>query len=250
MARRGRHVVRLAVALAAVASSVAWTGVERTTFDDDDGDRFALRYLTRDADDTYELRQRPGAVRVSAPADNVGHPEGSDTRAVLWPPGVPATVDQGVCASWTDAGPWAQQGLALRIRTDGDRLRTLLVAKNTIYGAEWQLNVYSWDTARPDPLEVHGAVTLERTLAFFDRPVPLPWTVCARTDRTLVRVKAWASAEPEPSWSDPDHTGVVRVGEPWVYAGRPGWYAGHVEPGDSVGMHGLSTTAAVIASED
>ena len=241
---------RVAVALVAVVALCGWTGVDRTTFDDDDHEPFALWYLTRDADDTYELRQRPGAVRVSAPADNVGHPQGSDTRALVWSPEVPASVDQEVCASWTDATDWAQQGLALRIRPDEGGMRSLIVAKNTVYGAEWQLNVYSWDTARRTPLQIHGAVALDHTMAFFQRPIPLPWTVCARTFRTLVWVKAWPSAEPEPRWSDAEHAGVVNVGEDWVYAGRPGWYAGHVEPGGSLGMHGLSARASATGSED
>ena len=236
--------------LVAVVALAGWTGVERTTFDDQRGGSLALWYLTRDGTDTYELRQRPGAVRVSAPATNDGHPQGSDTRALLWPTHVDPSIDQQSCASWTDAGPRAQQGLALRVRADRDRLRSIVVAKNTVWGAEWQLNVYTWDTSLPEPLEIHGSVSLRDTLAFGDRPVPLPWTVCARTERTMVWVKAWRSGDPEPAWSDPDHAGAVTVGEGWVYAGRPGWYAGHIEPGDSVGMHGLSTSASIIPSED
>ncbi len=216
--------------------------MESVLYDERDRPDLALRYVSRDGNDTYALKLRPGSVRVSAPATNRGTSEGSDTRAVLWPPATPATRNHQTCATWSDAdGNWDQQGLALRVRLDDDRLRTIVVAKNIYYGAAWQLNVYTWDSARDPYFVVHGSVWLGGAFGEGGAPRPLPWMVCARVDGRTVRVKGWAGEEAEPAWNDPVHSGSVLVPMTWVYPGKAGWYAGHIEPGDSLAMDNLET---------
>ena len=150
---------------------------------------------------------------------------------------------QQSCATWTGShGEWVQQGLALRVRIEGDRLRTVVVAKNIVHGASWQLNVYTWDSDRSPYLQVHGAVQLRTPFAHRDKPRPLPWRVCARVEGPVVTVKGWRAAEPEPAWDDPEHTGQVLLPEEWSFAGRAGWYAGHIPPGGVVGMGDVETS--------
>ena len=223
--------------------STACQQVEVVMYDRSDEPDLAQRYVTRDGTDRYTLKLGPGAVRVSAPSTNKATPEGSATRTVIWPPSTPAVADQMSCASWTDSrGSWVQQGIALRVRQDGNRFRTIVVAKNIVYGASWQLNVYTWDTARSPYFKTHGSVSLRTPFESGDKPRPLPWKVCARVEGRLVRVKGWRSEESEPSWSDRSHTGSVTLPAEWVYAGKAGWYAGHIPPGGTIGMGALRTS--------
>jgi hypothetical protein len=228
-----------AVALVATACQQ----VEVVLYDRTHKPYLAQHYLTRDGSDRYTLSVGPGAVRVSAPRSNVATPQGSATRTVIWPPGTEAVTDQQSCATWSDAqGSWIQQGIALRVRRDGNRFRTIVVAKNIVYGAEWQLNVYTWDTARNPYFQTHGSVGLRAPFESGNRPQPLPWKVCARVEGRQVRIKGWRSDEAEPGWSNPTHTGSVTLPASWVYSGKAGWYAGHIPPGGTVGMHGLRTS--------
>ena len=238
-----------AIGVAAVVALVA-TACQRTEvvlYDKDKTPNLAQHYITRDGSDVYTLKLGPGAVRVSAPSTNRSTPEGSTTRTVVWPPGTKAVVDQQSCANWTgSSGSWVQQGLSLRVRIDGSRFRSIVVAKNIVYGASWQLNVYTWDSARSPYFLAHGAVPLRAPFAQGDVPRPLPWKVCARVEGRTVTVKGWRPDEPEPGWSNPTHTGKVTLPAEWVFAGKAGWYAGHIPPGGTVGMSGLRTSTWVV----
>jgi len=222
------------------------TSCERTEvvlYDRSKTPNLAMHYVTRDGSDRYTLKLGPGAVRINAPSTNKATPQGSATRIVIWPPSTKAVTDQQSCASWTDArGTNVQQGIALRVRIDGSRFRSIVVAKNIVYGANWQLNVYTWDSGRSPYFKVHGAVSLRAPFESNDRPRPLPWKVCARVEGRVVRVKGWRSDESEPGWSNPDHTGSVTLPAEWSFAGKAGWYAGHIPPGGTIGMGALRTS--------
>lgn len=45
-----------------------------------------------------------------------------------------------------------------------------------------------------------------------------------------VSLKAWPTTQHStpPSWSDPAHAASFTVPTSWVYAGRPGFYVGHL----------------------
>lgn len=240
--------VRLAILTSATALvATACQRVEVVLYDRTHTPYLAHHYVSRDGSDQYVLKTGPGALRVTAPKTNVATPEGSATRTVIWPPGTKAVTDQQSCARWNDSqGQWVQQGIALRVRRDGNRFRTIVVAKNIVYGAEWQLNVYTWDTARRPYFTTHGAVGLRAPFESGNRPRPLPWNVCARVEGRQVRVKGWRTDEAEPGWSNPTHTGSVTLPASWVFAGKAGWYTGHIPPGGTIGMGSLRTSTWVV----
>lgn len=231
----------LATAVALVAT--ACRRVEIVQYDATHRPDLAQQYVTRDGHDRYTLKLGAGAVRISAPRSNRATPNGSGTRSVIWPPATKAVTDQQSCATWTDAhGSWIQQGIALRVRVDGNRLRTVVIAKNIVYGAEWQFNVYTWDSARSPYFQTHGSISLRAPFERGDMPRPLPWKVCARVEGRVLRVKGWRGDESEPGWTNPSHTGAVTLPRAWVFAGKAGWYAGHIPPGGTIGMSGLRTS--------
>lgn len=241
----------MSVVVAAVALvATACQRTEVVLYDSSKTPNLAQQYISRDGHDVYTLKLGPGAVRIDAPKSNQSTPDGSTTRTVIWPPGTKAVTDQQSCASWTDSrGTWAQQGIALRVRIDGSRLRTIVVAKNIVYGASWQLNVYTWDTNRNPYFQTHGAVSLRAPFAQGNVPRPLPWRVCARVEGRIVTVKGWRPDEAEPGWSNPTHTGQVTLPSAWVYAGKAGWYAGHIQPGGTIGMGALRTSTWVTSQD-
>lgn len=242
---RAVRVGTMVVLLALVAT--ACQRVEATLYDASHRPEVALRYVTRDGSDRYVATAGPGTLKVSAPSSNQATPNGSATRAVIWPPSTKAVQDQQSCATWTStSGSWVQQGLALRVRIDGSRFRTIVVAKNTYYGAEWQMNVYTWDTARSPYFVVHGAVDLRAPFELGDVPRPLPWKVCAKVEGRVVRIKGWRADESEPGWTNPSHTGAVTLPSSWVFSGKAGWYAGHIMPGGQLSMADLRTSGWVL----
>jgi len=238
---RGLRLATLVAATALVATACQRTEV--VLYDATKKPNLVLHYITRDGSDRYTLKLGPGAVRIDAPATNKATPQGSTTRIAIWPPSTKMVTDQQSCASWTDSrGAWAQQGIALRVRIDGSRFRSIVVAKNIVYGANWQLNVYTWDSARSPYFTTHGAVSLRTPFASGNTPRPLPWKVCAKVEGRVVTVKGWRSDESEPGWNNPQHTGSVTLPSEWVFAGKAGWYAGHVQPGGTIGMGALRTS--------
>lgn len=242
---RGARIAIVATAVALVATACQRSEV--VLYDGSKTPNLAFHYISRDGRDTYSLKVGTGALRVDAPRSNVATPEGSDTRIAIWPPGTKPVTDQQSCATWKDEqGRWTQQGIALRVRIDGSRFRTIVVAKNIVYGSAWQLNVYTWDSNRKPYFQTHGAVSLPVPFASGGTPRPLPWKVCARAEGRVVTVKGWRPDEAEPGWRNPQHTGTVTLPAEWVFAGKAGWYAGHVQPGGTTGMGGLRTSTWVI----
>jgi hypothetical protein len=220
--------VGLAVGLTLTAAGCRW--VPTPTFDATSTPAFSLRYLTRDGTDGFGSAASPGRVRVTAPATN----QGTNTRLVLHPPAQPMTVDQQACATWADQSDLrTQQGLALRVRHDlpEGRWRAVTVVKNVVWGANWNLNVLTWDTRDPGGWTTLGSVDLARVFWPGQVLAPLPWRVCARATGDVVTVKGWRVGEPEPAWDDPVHTGTVRLPAGWTFAGKGGWYVGHLAPG-------------------
>jgi hypothetical protein len=196
--------------------------------------------LTRDGNDQYLLDRSGAGATVTAPPTNAG----DNTRAVFFPQRAASTTDGEACATWISESTWsAQEGVALRIATDGGRTRAITVTKNIFAGATWIFNVHVWDTGVFPPLAQVGSVDLGAVLSRDTWPLPLPWRLCARTDGAVVELKAWRPGEGEPGWSDRRHSGVVRVDPQWVYAGKAGWYVGHVPPGGTVEFAGLGAAA-------
>ena len=62
--------------------------------------------------------------------------------------------------------------------------------------------------------------------------VALPWDLCARAVGGTVTFEAWVDGQPQPVWGDSSHGGTVSLPGGWVYPGQPGFYIGHLQPGD------------------
>jgi hypothetical protein len=65
--------------------------------------------------------------------------------------------------------------------------------------------------------------------------------MCARVVGDTVSFIVWPLRDPEPAWNDPKYGGSVTLPAGWSQPGIPGWYVGHLEPGDSVGFTDMST---------
>lgn len=101
------------------------------------------RFLTRDgADVTTIVEGAHGRIEATAPAGNVG----GNSRTLFGRVDAPRSVNQYSCATVTHSGRIVQEGVALRMRSDGDRHRGITVMKNIWGGAFWVYNVHLWDT--------------------------------------------------------------------------------------------------------
>jgi len=155
---------------------------------------------------------------------------GSNLRMVWTIDDAPPSRDHQACDTWgpTD-GPITQQGVALRIdATDGQVERAICIMKNIWGGGDWIFNAIGF---RSGSFVVLGSVDLS---AVFDADgsVPsLPWRMCARVEGSSLEWKVWPTAGPEPDWDDPLFGGRVTLSPEWVYAGRPGFYVGHLGAG-------------------
>jgi hypothetical protein len=187
-----------------------------------------------------------GAVTVSARPVVGPAPPVWNRREILVAPGEQRSRDQTVCATWTgDSRDLDQQGLAVRLRTGpGDRLRTLTLTKNTYGYFVWVFNLLSWDSRRAgDPWRELGQFDMGDVLTVGRTVRPFPWRVCLRARGRQLGFKVWLPRqEAEPSWTDPVHTRWTRVSHRLDRPGVPGWYAGHLEPGDSVAYTDMTTT--------
>lgn len=198
--------------------------------------------LTPEGDDRYGLTQVDGVVTAAAPVTNTG----GNTRVAFWRFVDSASVDQESCATWVDAhGRFQQQGAALRVRSVDGRTTAITVTGNVHLGARWFFSVHVMDSAADPALHQVGGFDLSDVF----RPggpettevPPYPWRMCARVVGDTVSFIVWPLTHPEPAWADPRFGGSVQLPPGWGEAGRPGWYVGHLEPGDSVGFSDLAT---------
>lgn len=201
--------------------------------------------LTPDGADVYGLTVANGVVRAAAPANNAS----GNTRVGFWRSAELASVNQQTCATWVDArSELYQQGAALRVRTANGRTTAITVTNNIFFHARWIFNVHVMDSA---------ANPRFRQIASFDlssvfnpggsgNVPPYPWRMCARVMGDTVSFIVWPLTHAQPSWNDARYGGSVRLPAGWGSAGSPGFYVGHLEPGDSVGYRDLAT--ALIAS--
>ena len=235
-----------ALAMAAGLLAAACQRVPVRVFDDSHPSAFNVHYLTRSGGDTYSSGTGPGRFTLSAPATNTGH----NTRVLVYPPAQPMASDQVVCATWSSqVGINTQQGLALRIRHDlpnGGRWRAVTVMKNILWGAHWQFNVITWDTQGGYGYRTQGSVGLPQVFWPNQVLAPLPWRVCAKAEGDIVTIKAWRLSETEPAWGDASHGGSVRLPPGWAFAGKAGWYAGHLPPGGSAALTALTADRLVV----
>ena len=188
--------------------------------------------LTYDGNDAYRFSRTDRTLTVAAAPGN----QGSLLRTVIVPRNAPSIGSAESCARWTSASSGGvQQGAALQVGVGVDgRVRALTVTKNVAFGPYWAFNFHTFDTARSTAHQRFGQVALPQV--FLDGRVVahLPWGMCARVRRGYLEFKAWPAAQAEPAWGDPLHGGRIRIPAGWDTAGRPGWYVGHLHPGESM----------------
>jgi hypothetical protein len=208
--------------------------------------RVASRALIDDGGSPYHLGAGPASVTVAMPGDGGT----GNTRIVFWDEGVEPSVDQTSCATWTSqSGAHDQQGAALRIRVGPTGTRAITITKG-VWVWHYAFNVHLWDTAaRPGELDGIAQIVLSPGLGQPMMPAPdLPWRMCARAVGLRIDLLVWPLAKPEPTWGDPTYGGSVALPAGWDEPGRPGWYAGHLHPGEHMGFADVTPVVGPLAA--
>ena len=197
----------------------------------------------------YSVRTGPsGELTVRARPPRVGVPLEWNRREILVRPGARPSRDQSVCATWTDQSrDLDQQGLAVRFRAGpGDRRRAVTLTKNTFANYVWIFNLLTWDTHRSrEAWRSLGQFDLSAVVSSDLKLLPFPWRVCLRAEGRRVDFKVWLpDREPEPAWDDPVHARSTTMPRRFAEPGLPGWYVGHLQPGDHVTYSDLRASGA------
>jgi hypothetical protein len=187
--------------------------------------------LTADGADRYHVAGDLASMTATAPASNAG----GNTRVAITLAWTPAVRDQAVCATFADASrDIDQEGLVLR----WDGTHGVTVTKGVWASVYTTVNVHRWDTDQPEPFTQIAAFPLTVLGAPAPQAVPLPWRMCASAIGDVVSFKVWPLGQAEPAEGDPCCTGAVAAN---LGDGRPGWYAGHLQPGDHLTYTDLTT---------
>ncbi|WP_028653347.1 hypothetical protein [Nocardioides halotolerans] len=199
----------------------------------------AERYVARaSADGEVTVRARPPLGEV---------PRDWNRREILHRPGDRPTLDQTVCATWTGQSRHQdQEGLAVRVVVGpGDRTRAVTLTKNTFGTFVWVFNVLTWDSRRlAQPWREVGQFNLGPVVTSDLKLLRFPWRVCLRASGPRITFKVWVPRrEPEPPWTDRVHTRTATVSHRFQRPGVPGWYVGHLRPGDHVTYAGLTASS-------
>ena len=206
------------------------------------------RVITRDSDDRYGIRTVAGVTTATAAQANAG----GNGRYLFWRKADPETADQETCATWVDNTTHTQQqGAALRIQAPGDDdVRAITVTKNVAFGYFWVFYVHVMDSSLEQPYTLIGQFSLDDVFLRMGEPFnvpPYPWRMCARVTGDVVSFKVWPLTDPEPAWGDPAYGGSATLPAGWEGAGRPGWYIGHLLPGEAVGFTDMTTADVPLA---
>ena len=166
---------------------------------------------------------------------------------MFWPAADDPSLDQETCATWTDdQNDVRQPGAALRTTSDHSTTQAITITKNVWLGANWIFNVHVMDTAAVEPFTLIGSFDLTGAFVRNLSLAPPPWRMCARVVADVVSFKVWPLVDPAPAWDDPTYGGSVRLPAGWDHPGRPGWYVGHLRPGEESHFSDR-TTAQVVA---
>lgn len=205
------------------------------------------RIITRDGEDRYGIQIADGVTTATAAEANTG----GNGRYMFWRKADPDGADQETCATWVDNTTHTQQqGAALRARAVGeDDVKAITITKNVAYGYFWVFYVHVMDSSLEQPYTLIGQFSLDDVFFRPGQPFnvePYPWRLCARVVGEVVSFKVWPLTHPEPAWNDPAYGGSATLPAGWNHPGRPGWYVGHLLPGETVGFTDM-TTAEVAA---
>jgi Calx-beta domain len=183
--------------------------------------------------DTYTVAATRLGSRISAPAGQLG----TSDRMIFWPRSEVPSEDQESCATWSSQTPVEaphipiQEGLAVRATTEDGVTRAITVTKNVYANAFWVFNVHLWDTAHVVPFDLIGQVNLGPYFESKGGEV-LPIDVCALVVGDTFQFEVWLADQPPPAWGTTSQGGVFTLPAGWDFAGRAGWYVGHL-PADA-----------------
>lgn len=192
--------------------------------------------LTVDGGDVYTSGSTATGMITTAPATNTR----SNLRMVGFKKTSPNSVDQESCATWVEGNAGdSQPGVALRIAATPTRVRAITVTNNILYGVRWVFNIHLGDSAAKANMVAVASKAVDWTSE------PLPWRFCARARGQVITMKVWPvdGSTLEPTWDDPAYTASATVPADWVYAGRPGWYTGHLRAGQRIVYTDLAVAA-------
>jgi len=206
--------------------------------DNHDEDDVVASLATGDGPLTYEFEPTAdgNALTVHSPPGT-----GRNLRMVWTMSDTPVSRDHQACDTWgvTD-GPITQQGVALRVvEEDGSVALAICVMKNIWMGGNWIFNAIGFDHGS---FVVLGSVDLSATFGPQGLVPELPWRMCARVRDSTLDWKVWPTARREPAWGDAMFGTTTTLPAEWVYAGRPGFYVGHLEMGDDAEFTDESVT--------
>jgi hypothetical protein len=235
MGRRTARALGIAALVVAAACQPGWTPLAAG---------YQGAFITPEGKDVFGLTVAGTAVTMKAPTTNTG----GNTRAVFWREGAVDTADQEVCATWVShSGVDRQEGVALRVRSAQGRTRAITVTNNVVYGARWGFNVHVMDSGSSTPHIKIGGFLLEEVFRpdgpGTTRLPPHPWRMCARVVGSVVSFIVWPTTHAEPAWDDARYGGSVTLPTGWTAVGKPGWYAAHLRPGESMVYDDLTTRA-------
>ena len=180
--------------------------------------------------DRYALTAKQGSVTVAAE----GKIAVADDRSFFFAPGAASSTDQQSCASWSSQSPAPsptvplQQGLVLRAATFDGVTKAISVTKNIVYGVNWVFNVHEWNSSLPIPYVLLHHFDLSSYVIAQAKVRPLPWNACLQVVGSQLRFELWVSGDPVPAWGDSTHGGDIPLPSSMVFAGTPGYYAGHL----------------------
>lgn len=198
--------------------------------------------LTPDGTDTFTVQAfKNGRLFMAAPSTN----KGINLREVFWASGAQDYVDSQTCATWNgESTNMLQEGLALRISQSDGRTRAVTMTKNTIFNIHWVFNILTWDTSDSSQ-PYKGIAQFDMSNIIFNEIHAyeyMPWRTCIRAVGNKLDFKIWfPSKMSEPSWIDTNYVRSVTLPADYVYAGKNGWYIGHIPAGGNAGYSQLQT---------
>lgn len=226
-----RHLIRSVVAVLVVAALAAC----QAPAGDVSGWRWGV--VTFDDNNFYGVTGGPSSVTLSAATSNTS----GNLRFIGARHGAPISTNHTSCATWTgDTSTHIQPGVSVRSHISDGRRRAITLTNNVYFGARGLWNVHFADSDSAIPMLGLGSFDFSSALGGLrSSEVNPPWRFCLRATGTVVTAKVWPAGISEPSWSDPQYAKSLSVPSNYVLAGQPGWYMGHLLPGESATLTGL-----------
>lgn len=201
---------------------------------DFDGWRYGV--VTFDGEDSYSMSGTSSSASFTAPTSNTS----ANLRFVGTKTSAASTQNHTACATWSgNDSTIIQPGVAVRTQISGERRRAITLTNNVYLGARGLWNVHYADSAAATPMSALGSFDFSAALeGMTSAEVSPPWRFCLRAEGTTITAKVWPAGITEPSWTDSKYSKTMVVASSYVFSGQPGWYMGHLSPGESTSLTG------------